>query len=46
LHEFTIGQRGIVIAPDSASAENILAEAGSQGRDAVWVRSPESPRQQ
>lgn len=27
LHEFTIGQSGIVIAPDSSSAENILAEA-------------------
>jgi circadian clock protein KaiC len=46
LHEFTIGRRGIVIAPDSASAENILAEAGSQGRDAVSVRSSEIQRQQ
>jgi circadian clock protein KaiC len=32
LHEFTIGQNGIVIAPDSASAETILAEAAGQGR--------------
>jgi circadian clock protein KaiC len=27
LHEFTITKRGIVIAPDSTTAENILAEA-------------------
>jgi circadian clock protein KaiC len=44
LHEFTVGQGGIVIAPDSASAENILAEATRQGRDANSMGSPENPR--
>jgi circadian clock protein KaiC len=33
LHEFTIGRKGIVIAPDSASAEHILAEVARQGRE-------------
>ena len=45
LHEFTIGQSGIVIAPDSTSAENILGEAARQGRDLGSARSAESPRQ-
>jgi hypothetical protein len=31
LHEFTITEKGIVIASDSATAENILAEAAGQG---------------
>jgi circadian clock protein KaiC len=46
LHEFTIGQTGIVIAADSTSAENILAAAAQQGvPDLSSTRSAESPRQ-
>ena len=30
LHEFTITKRGIAIAPDSTSAEDILAQAARQ----------------
>jgi circadian clock protein KaiC len=45
LHEFKIGQSGIVIAPDSASAENILAEAARQGRELGSPLRAESPRQ-
>src|SRR2546421_1873254 len=44
LHEFTIGQSGIVIAPDSSSAENILTEAARQGRDLGSARLTERPR--
>jgi circadian clock protein KaiC len=51
LHEFTIGEKGIVIAPDSASAEEILAEVLLQGRhigprDIGPVRSADNPRDQ
>jgi len=45
LHEFKIGQSGIVIAPDSASAEDILAEAARQGRETGSALRAESPRQ-
>jgi circadian clock protein KaiC len=47
LHEFTIGQSGIVIAPDAASAENILAEAARQNqiRNLGPASLPEGPRQ-
>ena len=45
LHEFTIGQSGIVIAPDSSSAENILTEAARQGRDLGSARLTERPRE-
>jgi circadian clock protein KaiC len=45
LHSFTISQSGIVIAPDSASAETVLAEAMRQGRGPDPARPAESPRQ-
>ena len=45
LHEFTIGERGILIAPDSASAEAILAEAARQGRGLDSPRPAQNPRQ-
>lgn len=45
LHEFTIGQTGIVIAPDSATAERILTEAARQGQELGPARPAESPRQ-
>ena len=44
LHEFTITKNGIVIAPDSATAETILAEAAGQGRQANSMTVPESTR--
>jgi len=44
LHEFTMGRSGIMIAPDSSSAESILVEAARQGRDSSPVRSAETPR--
>jgi circadian clock protein KaiC len=46
LHEFTMGQDGIVIAPDSASAEDILAEAVGQGREPIPPRPGRISRQQ
>jgi circadian clock protein KaiC len=44
VHEFTIGQSGIMIAPDSSSAENILAAAARQDPDLGLVRPAENPR--
>jgi circadian clock protein KaiC len=44
LQEFTITKKGIVIAPDSSTAENILAEAARQGRDAKSEMLPETAR--
>jgi circadian clock protein KaiC len=45
LHEFTIGQSGILIAPDSASAENILAEVAPPGWGVGSVFPAQNPRQ-
>jgi circadian clock protein KaiC len=46
LHKFTITGKGIVIEPDSASAEEILAEATLQRRGARLGQSPtQRPRQ-
>lgn len=44
LHEFTITKKGIVIAPDSSTAEHILAEAARQGRDPKSEILPETAR--
>ena len=41
LHEFTVTKNGIVIAPDSTTAENILAAAAGQGRQASAMTLPE-----
>jgi circadian clock protein KaiC len=45
LHEFTIGQSGILIAPDSASAENVLAEVAPPSLGASSVFPAQNSRQ-
>ena len=44
LHEFTVTKNGIVIAPDSTTAESILADAAGQGRHADSMTLPENAR--
>src|SRR5438477_7275539 len=44
LHEFTVTKNGIVIAPDSTTAESILADAAGQGRHADLMTLPENAR--
>jgi circadian clock protein KaiC len=44
LHEFTVTKDGIVIAPDPATAESILAEVAGQGRHGNSITSPENAR--
>ena len=43
-HEFTITKNGILIAPDSVTAENILAETAGQGRQRNSMASRGSAR--
>ena len=44
LHEFTVTKKGIVIAPDSTTAESILAEAAGQDRHADSMTLLENAR--
>jgi circadian clock protein KaiC len=44
LHEFTITKTGIVIAPDSSTAEHILAEAARQAGETKSEMLPETAR--